>query len=541
MERTMALKVPQVYSHLKDIRTRTKVSLKSNSIMKDEVELESGDRVQFNLRNYQSIGVYNLLTMKRFLLGDDTGLGKTIETLTTLSYLEEKEPGFKTIIVAPKSALMQWQKEIDRFLKMKKGVVAKGAAKKRYQIYESFFLKEDHFALILNYHILARDWDAIRYWIADKEEAVVKGKKKVTFKVNMRVATIFDEATAFKNPRTKTHDVCYQLSQLSDRVYGLTATMLKNNLLEGFGIFRVVVPGLFKNKTSFMREFCHTQLQPIGGGRKIPIVVGYKNLKKFRSDIDPYFLGRSKTQVSDELPDVITKRIELEFTKIQKEKYAEAISGLLLLEDDVKETTKLTATIYCQQIVDSPYLIGVEGDSEKEKELVRILEEELNQEKVIIYSSFRKMVDRLGVIFDKAGIKYSRITGAESKDVVREQNRARFQDPKSGVDVMLITNAGSAAINLQAASALIFFDSPWSYGDYKQLLGRMVRIGSKHKKVLALHLVVEGSIDAHVLKVLKKKKAIIDPILGTSEDLKFDSESDVDELFKALREDAKRK
>jgi len=538
----MALQIPKVYNHLKDIRGRSKVELKPTSLLKSEIVNESGDTVEFKLRNYQSIGVYNLLTMKRFILGDDTGLGKTIETLTTLSYLWEKEKGFKTIIVAPKSALMQWQKEMSRFLVGLKGIVVKGSAKNRYKIYESFFLKQDHFALIMNYHILARDWDAIRYWIVDEEEIKEKGKKKKVYKVKMRMATIFDEATAFKNTRTKTHDVCYQLSKLSDRVYGLTATLLKNNLMEGFGIFRVIVPGLFRTKTGFMKEFCHTQLQHVGRGRKIPIVVGYKNLKKFRSDIDPYFLGRPKTEVSEELPEVITKKVHLEFTKIQRDKYAEALSGLLLLEDDEKETTKLTSMIYCQQIVDSPHLIEIPGPSNKEEELFRILEDELDKEKVIIYSNFRKMVDRLGVLLEEKGIPYTRITGAENKDVVREQNRSRFQDPESGVNIMLITNAGSAAINLQAASALIFYDSPWSYGDYKQLLGRMVRIGSKHTTVLALHLVVEGSIDMHVLKTLKKKKGLIDPILGGSEEtLSFDSESEIDDVFRALKEDARRR
>ena len=31
----------------------------------------------------------------------------------------------------------------------------------------------------------------------------------------------------------------------------------------------------------FQNEFCVTKLQPIGGGRKVPIVVGYRNLDEF--------------------------------------------------------------------------------------------------------------------------------------------------------------------------------------------------------------------------------------------------------------------
>jgi SNF2 family DNA or RNA helicase len=284
-----------------------------------------------------------------------------------------------------------------------------------------------------------------------------------------------------------------------------------------------------------------TTMQRISGGRKIPVIVGYRNLTRFREVIDPYFLGRPKSIVSEELPDVITKKIYLDLTTAQQEKYDEALSGLLTLgSDEVKETTMLTQMIYCQQIVDSLALIGIDDASTKEEELFRVLDEELLGEKVVIYTNFRKMVDRLSTLFDAKKMKYTRITGAENKDSEREENRALFQKPGSGTDIMMITNAGSAAINLQSASAIIFFDSPWSYGDYKQLLGRIVRIGSRHESVLALHMVTEGTIDEHVLKTLKKKKALIDPILGGAEDvLKFDTGTDVVDIFEMLRNDAR--
>jgi len=277
-------------------------------------------------------------------------------------------------------------------------------------------------------------------------------------------------------------------------------------------------------------------------GRKIqiPIVIGYQNLNKFRNDIDPYFLGRAKNEVSDELPKIITREINLDLTPEQEKKYAESLEGFLILSDEVKETTKLTQLIYCQQIVDSLYLLGIEAKSNKEEELFRLLEEELSNEKVIIYSNYRKMVDRLETLFIEKKIKCTRITGVE-KDNEREDNKRAFQDPNSGIDIIMITNAGSAAINLQAASTLIFFDSPWSYGDYKQLLGRMVRIGSKHSTVLVLHFVVTNTIDKYVLKTLQKKKGIIDPLIsGDSDALDFDSTSDIDEIFNLLKKDAER-
>lgn len=528
----MPLAIPAVYENLKKVRVSKTVSLKPSQGVRDTIIAENGDKIQFKLRNYQSIGVYHLLTMKRFLLGDDTGLGKTIQVLSTFSYLYDRNPNYKCIIIAPKSALVQWQNEMERFLCDLRGIHVKGTLKERIQLYSDFFSSKnkDKCSLILNYHTLTRDWDEIK-------ECIDANKP-------LDILTVFDEAVAFKNPKTKTHEICSELSVISDRVYGLTATVLKNNLMEGFGVFKIIVPGIWKNKTRFMNDFCITRMQKVTNktGRKIqiPIVIGYQNLNKFRNDIDPYFLGRAKNEVSDELPKIITREINLDLTPEQEKKYAESLEGFLILSDEVKETTKLTQLIYCQQIVDSLYLLGIEAKSNKEEELFRLLEEELSNEKVIIYSNYRKMVDRLETLFIEKKIKCTRITGVE-KDNEREDNKRAFQDPNSGIDIIMITNAGSAAINLQAASTLIFFDSPWSYGDYKQLLGRMVRIGSKHSTVLVLHFVVTNTIDKYVLKTLQKKKGIIDPLIsGDSDALDFDSTSDIDEIFNLLKKDAER-
>jgi SNF2 family DNA or RNA helicase len=523
------LPIPAAYPHLVEVRGKPNVSLKPSAAFQTTILDDSGEASDFHLRNYQSIGVYNLLSMKRFMLGDDTGLGKTIQVLACLAYLYDTDPKHKVIICAPKSALPQWQKEMSKFLTKLRGVRVSGTVAQREKVYDEFFYSSDesHFALILNYHILMRDWPII-----EKGIQRIKGK-------DLKLCTIFDEATAFKTTNTKTHEISKLLSETSDRVYGLTATLLKNNLMEGYGIFRILIPGLFRTKTSFLNDYCITKLQRITGGRKIPIVVAYKNLKTFRARIDPYFLGRLKYDVSDELPQIITKRVDLELSKEQEAKYDEALSGLLETGTDIKETTKLTSMIYCQQIVDSLALIGLPSkDSPKEEEFFRLINEELQGEKVIVFTNFRKFVDHLGSQLEEKKIPYCRITGAED-EADREEARIKFQDVNSGTNIILITNAASEALNLQTASAMIFLDAPWSYGQYKQLLGRMVRIGSKHTTVLAIHLVMEGTIDNYVLKTLKKKKEIIDPLLGGSSDtLNFDSKSEAKDIYESLRSDA---
>jgi hypothetical protein len=356
--------------------------------------------------------------------------------------------------------------------------------------------------------------------------------------------TLVSNCTAFKNTGTKTWQVCRQLSDRAKRCYGLTATLLKNNLMEGFSIYKVIQPTIFATKTKFMDEFCVVKLQPVGGGRKVPVVVGYRNLDHFRRIIDPFFLGRQKHMVSSELPKLITRQIVCEMSPSEDTKYAEALSGVLELGDgetkEYQETAALTSLIYCQQVVDSLHLLRFEEGQEiavglfkdesvkvkdkgaKEEALVDLITGELDDEKVIVYTRFEKLVGRLQSVLTAAGVKSVRITGKEN-DVKRREAQQAFQDLKSDTKIIFITDAGSEAINLQAASAIVFYDAPWSWGTYVQLLGRPIRIGSIHDTVVAYHIVAkrpkgkyksDKTIDDHVLQLLGSKKNLVDKVLG---------------------------
>lgn len=523
----------------------------------------------FKLRYYQCQGIFHLLMVNRMVLGDGTGLGKTVQAIGALCYLWERDSSIKVIVVCPKSAIRQWASEIEKFTTGITTYIGTGTPKQRKESYQAWFKSEGPSVLITNYHSMVKDWD----------EGITKtppapGSKPGTQAVTGRgyldalthripkVVTIFDEATAFKNPSTKTHQTCRFLSERSFRCWGLTATLLKNNLMEGFGIYQVIRPGTFSSKTAFINVYCVTEMQRVKGGAKIPIVVGYKNLNHFRETIDPYFYGRPKHLVSDELPSLTTREVLCELSPAEDKKYQEALTGILEFGDgdvrDYKETKELTSLIYTQEVVDSIGLlkfeegdIGVghfEGKSAKEQALIDLLKEEFEGEKVIIYTRFEKLVGRLQKLLTAERIKSVAITGKINKDSDRKKAQDKFQDLNSDVKVIFITDAGSEAINLQAAVGMIFFDSPWSWGNYVQLLGRMIRIGSPHQKVLAIHLIAERpgkkgkdreTIDHKVVKKLRKKKGLIDQVIGEAAvgALKFDrGEGELRDLVLALRE-----
>jgi SNF2 family DNA or RNA helicase len=547
--------VPSCYPQLIELRKSKTAEFKANKYLRPETKL----------RYYQVIGALHMMLLDRMVLGDGTGLGKTAISIGAYSFLLDKDPSLKLFVVCPKSAIFQWAEEFDKFTQgisvrvvtnEYKGQIGSIARQLHYQEF-----KEN--VIVMNYATLRNEYEAVKEILGSNFMA------------------IFDEATEFKNRKTQTHMACKFVAESARRAYGLSATIIKNGLEEVYCIYDVIVPGLFGKITKFKDTYCHQKLMKIrvgGKDRYFPKIIGYKNLPQFKQVLDPYFLIRRKEEVASELPRLISKKIVLEMMPEQKDLYRKALSGILYEErtkqeyfevmdkirlgqvDDKtqerfkelkekydrfstgegKKRGKLAAITYCQMISNGPALVHEPGESSKEEEFVRLMTEELVTDKVILFTRFASGIPSLEVWCERKGIKYTRITGAEN-DRERQEARIKFQtDPTC--NLIFITTAGAASLNLQAASCLIFYDTPWSYGDLVQTIGRAQRIGSLRDHVLILHLVNKGTVDVRVINRVTDKKDLSDEILGDTAQgaLEFTANEDrvVDDLYTELLKDA---
>jgi len=531
--------VQAAHAKLMKVRERTDLTIRSTPYLVDTIQNLAGEQVPFRLRYYQIQMILHLLVLDRFVVGDATGLGKTLESIASLCYLWEKQPNLKALVLTKKSAVTQWKKDgFDFFTRGVNVIVCKGSSKQREKARRQYEAATGPTVIIMGYRSAVQDFRHIQDWGG--------------------YVFIADECTAFKNPKTQVHQVCKHLGQQAARAWGLSATIIKNNLVEGYGIYKVLIPGLFPmSRTTFIKNYCITRLQRIQGNRQIPVIVGYRqsDIDRFRLKIEPYFLGRPKHAVASELPPLTIRRVKVGMTRFQHTKYQEALSGLLEMgTGEEKEVSKLTAITYCQEIANHPCLIDCDDeDSEKLDALTDLLTEggDFFDEKVIVFTRFRKLVDFAMVHLEDKGINCVRVTGSEDEDQ-RQEAMDAFQSPKSDVRVIFITMAGGDAINLQAAKAEIFFDTPWSAGDYIQILCRMIRIGSLQDRVYALHLIAQGTVDERVWSVMQKKMKLIEAIIGKrikgetdrgaeeglGADVEFAVQSEITELFDTLREDA---
>lgn len=534
---------------LMQLRERDDLRLKPTKYLSESFTGHDGEEIPFALRPYQVLGCILLVSMNRFLLGDATGLGKTLQSIAALCYIWADDPSRKVVVLTTKSVAPQWKDEFAKFTTGVRVILAVGTPKMRKKAYEVWRRGTEPSVLITGYASIDRDLRNIQ-----NDEGYI---------------LIADEATAFKNPKTKRYQTVSYLASKADRFWALTATLIRNNLLEGRSIYSILVPGLFGTENRFKDEFCITQLVSVPGGRHVQKVVGYQEGKvdAFREKILPYYLGRAKSQVAQDLPALTRKVVYVEMSKAQKEKYKESLEGLLTVgqgrvshttvdgvEEDTsnqKETTKLTALLYCQQISNHLSLIDCEGGSTKLDALIEMLTEgDLKDQKVIVFTRFKKMVNVMMPALKKAGLAPVRITGDEHKTSQRQASQRVFQDPDSPCKVICITSAGGEGINLQTASAIVFYDTPWSAGELLQIIGRMIRIGSKHDNVLAIHLASSSglgkTIDKHVISVVNKKTALLEQVLGARlqgktegfNELTTPSKGAINDIFDALREEA---
>jgi len=499
--------VPEKYGYLRELRGRKDLVLPSCRFWNTETAL----------RPYQAVGVMHLLLTKRFVLGDDTGLGKTVQSIAAMGHTLEADSDYRFLVVAPKSATLQWASEFRTFAPGMSTIVARSVPKpRRRKIYQSY-LEGDIDVLILNYGLLKAD----QKWL---ENMLGVGK----------YWTFFDEATSFKNVDTQTYRTCRKLSDLSERVTGMSATPVKNRLEEAYWIFRCVTRLLMPSSKVFSERFVKTEDTMFG--KKI---VGYKRLAEFRELIDPFFLGRRKTEVPEELPDLIPKEVPVSMSRKQAVLYDNALTGAFRKGDKIVSTIPISAMTYCQMICDAPELVGNNIPSPKEVELFRLLENEFLGEKVIIFTVSEKWITILEGRMRKKGMFPLRITGKEGEQE-REDAKNLFRDSERH-NVILIDEAGSESINLQAASAMIFLDLPWSYGDFLQTVGRAQRIGSRHESIVLAFLIARGTIDEHKMEILREeKKPLFDSLFGEAAAGAFDFEDEPSLIRDAMRSYAMR-
>jgi hypothetical protein len=147
-------------------------------------------------------------------------------------------------------------------------------------------------------------------------------------------------------------------------------------------------------------------------------------------------------------------------------------------------------------------------------------------EKTVIFSNFDvNGIQPLVRAMERNKTRFGIITGT-TPEKQRLRSVAEINDPNSGVNFLLITNAGGTGVDLKGIRHLIIMDRAWNSSNEEQVIYRAIRLGSH------LHLPKnERYVDVIYLNLVKPKKVVQDTI---SNGLKFVPTTD--ELLQAMIE-----
>lgn len=453
------------------------------------------------LYDFQKTGTAFLRALPAALLADAPGLGKTLQTCAAFEDLNGQ-----VLIFVPASLKFNWRDEIAKWLPTDKVMVIHGNKKERIEQWHHAHKNRAKW-IIANYELLIHDKE-IHDTAAHEWGAIV-----------------CDEADRIANPRAQTTRNLKALR--AKRRVALTGTPVSNTPEDLWSIADWLYPRYLGTFTQFQKKYCKLN--------EWSRVVGYQNLDQLRERIEPIMLRRLKEDVLKDFPAKTVEHVRFELSKDERELY-DAVRKTIIQE--VKKMTKLDTRslalipvkmLRMKQATGHPCLIDAPLNSQSSK--LDLLKEMLNPilksgEKAIVFTQFSTMARIMSVqMIDMQPLVITgEVDALERKNIVDE-----FQ-ANPNRQVLIMTEAGTYGLNLQAASYVFHYDAPWSVSKIEQREGRAHRIG-QDKPVTVYHLIAKNTIDEYVLKVLKGKQRMADEILGDDEKEMTLSREDLAEIL----------
>ena len=433
--------------------------------------------IKADLRDYQKKGIQWLQMLHHYgfggILADDMGLGKTLQAIAFLSsQMHEKS---RVLILAPSGLIYNWADEFQKFAPNLDVAVVHGL-----KPYREAILAEKHQVYVTSYATFRQDSEIYQDLSFD--------------------FLFLDEAQVMKNAQTKIAKTLRKFVVPS--VFALSGTPIENNLGELWSIFQIVLPGLLPAKKDFT---------------KLPA-------ERVAQFIKPFVMRRKKEEVLTELPDLIEVVYKNELEDQQKAIYLaqlqqmqERIEHVTAAEFQRNRVEILTGLMRLRQICDTPALFmeDYSGDSGKLDSLRDLLSQIAEgNHRVLIFSQFRGMLDRIEEELPQLGLTSFKITGSTPSQERQEMTKAFNQGDR---DVFLISlKAGGVGLNLTGADTVILVDLWWNPAVESQAIGRAHRMGQE-QAVEVYRLITRGTIEEKIQELQEQKKNLVSEVLDGTE------------------------
>ncbi|MBR0048149.1 MAG: DEAD/DEAH box helicase [Prevotella sp.] len=460
-------------------------------------------QLKANLRPYQLEGFQwlwgNFEARTGCCLSDEMGLGKTLQTIALLMnfstpttpttptkptpaegllFTEQEMSGEgslspTSLVVAPASVVHNWLGELKRFAPSMlvcdyTGTTAKRMAKRR-------TLMQCH-VVITSYRTLLNDID----FFERQQFGII----------------VFDESQAFKNSTSQLHSAVVKLQGLHRMA--LSGTPVENNLGELWSLMSVLNPNLLGSSQNFQRSF----VMPIERS------IEQQRTQVLQRLIAPYFLKRTKEQVLNDLPERQDEVIVCPMTESQTSLYAQELSKArnLLISQPTTPTTPTNLNLLAA-IQRLRHIANGEGKTNVVFEHLEQLRD--TGHKVLIFSEYVSMLDKVGNAMKERGWTYDILTGHTAN---RKQVIDHFQNTPHCQFFLISLKAGGVGINLTAADYVFILDPWWNQAAEEQAIARAHRIGQRNA-VFVYRFVSENTLEQQILTLQQRKQNLIDSVM----------------------------
>lgn len=381
------------------------------------------------------------------IMSADTGTGKTVMALS------HAVAGLPVLILAPASKVRtgDWEREIEGMgLDARRFTIISYESASRTRTIERQILKKEN-----------RYW--WQDWLDEHEQYIL----------------IADEVHKAKNSQSLTGKAVYTLgtSEKCKQFIGLSATPLPNGWVDVCNYGKIF--GWWRNKTEFYRDYVITYQIPNQHWHKI---TGYRHKDKLKELWASVARPLKKSEALD-LPKLTYQAINTPKPKLYDQVKKTRIYNAEELDNAPKLVNALRRTLIARRIEWlADFLEGASGHT------------------CIFYNYIEEREAVLNVV--PKGMQIYRQDG-EKHEVPSKPDWDKMPDRSV---TLAQYRAGGTGLELQFADKIVYLSETYSYADFQQSIGRLVRIGQQNP-VTAYLLHTPGTISSDIWQCIRQKRS----------------------------------
>lgn len=469
--------------------------------------------LKHNLRvepyEYQREGICFGLEHKRIIIGDEPGLGKTLQSIGIV----DTANAYPCLVICPSSLKINWQREFEKFTD-KSALVLDNNVRTTWGYLLSMGV---HQVAIVNYESLRKFfvWD-IRGGKQFRLKDVVFNPQIQAFK-----SIIIDESHRVKDPSAQQTIFTKGLSVGKDWCILLSGTPVVNrpeDLIAQLSIMNRL--GEFGGRAKFIADYC-TDPKDKTAEPAVPLSELSRQL------YNTCMIRREKAKVLSQLPD--KTRVDLYIEISNDKEYNLAAEDLAAYLQEYTECTdwEIRRKMRMEALVRFMTLrsLATKGKIAQAVDFIRTFLD--SGKKLIVFCSLHEIVDELQKIFPRAVT----VTGRDSS-VNKQASVDAFQNNPNVQLIICSIKAAGVGLTLTAASDVAFIELAWTYADCCQCEDRAHRIGQKDN-VTCYYLLGRGTIDHTIYRLIHRKKSIANEIMNADDEIPTD-EMYFNELVKSF-------